>query len=294
MSVHLGITAYVWGAVHQDRLLLDCLAPAVAELRRQGLVRRFWLDRLDIRGPHVFALLGVPSEAAPGIAGRLEARLGEHLAAHPSTLEIAPERLARRHEETRGRRLCEVHRRPGFAANNSFEIFEHPARGYPFWLSAGLAGEDEMWDLLADLPLWTVGQLAARPGSPAMAAARRWIASVDRELRLAGHPPADYWRHHAASLIPDLFEGMGPEETAETLTRLAADVGDREPDLAQAWEETGPVWPGLPELIRLAVPAWPLLREIDHITVKQLGVPAVLEIPMVLYAWRRNAGAPSS
>jgi hypothetical protein len=294
VSVNLGIVVYAWGALHQDRLLLDGLAPLVAALRRQGLVRRFWLDRLDIRGPHVFAILTVPGEAAPEIAGRLEARLGEHLAAHPSSAVLSPEQLARRHGEARGRRLCEAHGRPGFAANNSFEVFEHPPRGYPFWLSADLAGEEELWDLAADLPLWSIRQLAARPGSPAMAAARRWTASVDRELRLAGAQPADYWLHHAPTLIPDLFEGMGPEERAETLTRLAADVGDKEPDLARAWEDVagaGPVWPGLPGMVRLVAPAWPLLREIDHIVLKQLGVPSVLQIPLVLYAWRRSAGA---
>lgn len=297
-TVNLGIVTYVWGALYQDRLMLECLAPAVVELRRQGLARRFWLDRYDARGPHLFAVLALPREAMPETAARLSDRLGDYLAAHPSSETLTPEQLARRHEETRQRRQCEVDGRPGFAPNNSFEIFEHPPRGYPFWLSARLAGEEDLWDLVADLTLWTIGRLADRPGSPAMAAALRWIASVDRELCLAGARPADYWLHHVPTLIPDLFAGMGPEEQSAALTGLAADVGDRNPAFAQAWEEVaevGPVWPGLPGMIRLILEGsaalsspWPLLREIDHCVLKQLGVPAVLQIPMTLYAWRRN------
>ncbi len=299
-QAHLGVVAYVWGARHQDRLLLECLAPAVTELRRQGLARGFWFDRFDVRGPHLFALLSVPREAAPEISTRLAARIGEHLAAHPSTTEHSPEHLAQRHEASRQRRQCEPDGRTGFGANNSFEIFEHPARGYPFWLSAGLPGEDELWNLVADLTLWTVGELAARPGTPALEAAQRWVASVTTELRRAGTQPADYWLHHAPTLIPDLFAGMPPEQRAATLTELAAGVGAHHPGLAAAWREAeaGPVWPGLPRIIGLVLAGsgggapWPLLREIDHTVLKQLGVPAVLQIPPVLYAWRRSAVDP--
>jgi hypothetical protein len=298
-TVHLGMVAYVWGTQHQDRLMLECLAPAVAELRRQGLARGFFLDRYDARGPHLFAVLTVPREAMREIAGRLAERLGNHLAAHPSSAALTPEQLARRHEETRGRRQCELDGRPGFAANNSFEIFEHPPHGYPFWLSAGLTGEEELWDLVADLTLWAIGRLAARPGSPAIAAALRWVASVSRELRLAGVRPTDYWLHHAPTLIPDLFQEMEPEERAATLTELAADVGATNPAFAQAWREVddaGPVWPGLPGMVRLILGGrtplpspWLLLREIDHSVLKQLGVPAALHITAALYAWRRSA-----
>ncbi len=296
MTVKLGIVIYLWGAPHQDRLLLECLAPAVVELRRQGLAGGFWFDRFDVRGPHLFAVVIVPREAVPEISSRLAGQLGGHLAAHPSTKVHQPEHLASRDGASRLRRQCEPDGRPGLGANNTFEIFEHPARGYPFALSAGLAGEDELWERVAGLTLWTIGQLAARPGSPALGAARRYMASVSGELRLAGARPADYWRYHIPTLLPDLFAGMSPEETDAALTRLSADVGAKHPDLARAWRDVaarGAVWPGLPGLIRqilgggLASP-WPLLREIDHCVLKQLGVPSVLQIPPALYAWRRG------
>jgi hypothetical protein len=298
-AVHLGLVAYVWGALHQDRLLVECLAPAVEELRRQGLARRFWVDRFDARGPHVFAVLTLPREAAPEIGGRLADRLGGHLAAHPSSVVLTADQLARRHQEVRQKRQCEVDGRPGFAANNSFEIFEHPPRGYPFSLSASLAGEEDLWDLVADLCLWAIGRLAARPGSPAMAAALLWAASMDRELHLAGVRPADSWRHHARTLVPDLFDRLGPEETDAALAELSTDVGTKNPAFGQAWQEvagTGPVWPRLPDLVRLLgvgpafPPDWRLLREINHTLLKQLGIPVALHLPLVLYAWRRIAG----
>lgn len=295
-ALTLGLVAYVWGASHQDRLLVECLAPAVAELRRHGLARRFWLDRFDARGPHVFAVLTVPGEAAPETARELAARLDRHLADHPSSTTLTPEQLGHRHRETRQRRQCAPDALPGFAPNNSFEIFEHPSGGYPFTLSAGFAREEDVWDLVADLTLWTIGHLAMRPGLPALAPARRWIASVDRELRLAGARPADYWRYHARSLLPDLLGKLDPEETDAVLAELAADVAN--PGLDQAWRETveaGALWPQLPLLVRLllggsgASSPWGLLREIDHALLKQLGLPSVLHIPLVLYAWRRNA-----
>ncbi|HEY3571441.1 MAG TPA: hypothetical protein VGP73_26175 [Thermoanaerobaculia bacterium] len=291
-TVRLAAVAYVWGAAHQDRLLLEQLGPAAGELRREGLLHGFFWDRYDARGPHLFAVLTIPEAAAPDVSGRLAARLAGHLADHPSPVELTPEQLARRHAETLGRRQCEADGRPGFAANNTFEILEHPPRGYPFRLSEGLAGEEELWRLAADLMLWTIGELAPRPGAPAAAAARRWTASVDRELRLAGVRTAEYWRYHAATLIPALA-GMGPEEEAAALAGMAARVGDRGGDLASAWREVaaaGPVWPGLPRLVRLAlgVGVWDLLREIDHATLKQLGLPVAFHIPQVLHAWRQG------
>ena len=302
--VNLGLVVYVWGALHQDRLLVECLAPAVEDLRHRGLAHRFWMDRFDARGPHVFSVLTLPRNAASEIAGELADRLGGHLASHPSSVALTTDQLARRHQALRQKRQCEVDGRPGFAANNSFEIFEHPLRGYPFSLSATRAGEEELWDLVADLSLWTIGRLASRPGSPAMAEAQLWTASMDRELRLAGVRTANYWRHHARTLLPDLFDGMGTEEADATLAELAMDVGTRNPAFARSWEEvasTGPVWPRLPDLLRLllgdnpALPTtWTLLREINHTLLKQLGIPVALHLPLVLYAWRRSAGLESA
>jgi hypothetical protein len=237
-------------------------------------------------------------EAAAEIGRRLADRLGGHLAAHPSSVVLTADQLARRHQEVRQKRQCEVDGRPGFGANNSFEVFEHPARGYPFSLGAGLPGEEEMWGLAADLSLWAIGRLEARPGSPAMAAALLWAASVDRELHRAGVRPADSWHHHARTLVPDLFGRMGPDETDAALAELSAEVGTKNPAFARAWQEvavTGPVWPRLPDLVRLVgvgptpPPSWSLLREINHTLLKQLGVPVALHLPLVLYAWRRSA-----
>lgn len=301
---NLGLAAYVWGALHQDRLLVECLAPAVGELRRQGLAHRFWFDRFDARGPHVFAVLTLPREAAPEAGDRLADRLREHLAAHPSSVALTEDQLAHRHRQVRGKRQCELDGRPGFAANNTFEIFEHPPRGYPFSLGASLSGaaEDELWRLLADLSLWSIGRLAAQPGKAAMAPALLWAASMDRELHRAGVRPADSWRHHARTLVPDLFDRLAPEETDAALAELSADVGTKNPAFGRAWQEvaaTGSVWQGIPDLLRLlgvapALPQdWRLLREINHTLLKQLGVPVALHLPLVLYAWRRSTSGES-
>ena len=60
---YLGLVAYCWGQEQQDRLLTECLKPAMEEWRSSGLTRRFWFDRFDARGPHVLGLLTTTPEA---------------------------------------------------------------------------------------------------------------------------------------------------------------------------------------------------------------------------------------
>ncbi|HKI01912.1 MAG TPA: lantibiotic dehydratase C-terminal domain-containing protein [Thermoanaerobaculia bacterium] len=292
-QVHLGAVVYVWGAAAQDRLLNRCLGPAAEELRRRGVASRFWFDRYDARGPHVFAVLTVRPERQEEISKALAGELRRFLDEQPSSEDLSPNRLAQLQSQTRGRLQCKLDGRPGIAANNSFEVFEHPWRGYPFHLSDGLPGEEELWELVSGLSLWTISRL----GPHARTATRLWTASVDREVRLADANTADYWRHHATTLLTPLSDGMSLEEQAAALDHLAKGVGALDPSFAEAWEETsttGPVWPGLPRLVGLSLgdserPArWSLFREIDHVTLKQLGLPVALHVPLVLYAWRNG------
>ena len=299
--VHIGAVVYLWGACHQDRFLLECLVPVVTELRRQGFIRGFLIDRYDARGPHIFTILTVPRAAAQETAARLATRFGNHLADHPSSELLTPEKLARRHTKTRLRQQCAVDGWPGFEANNSFEIFPNiRPGGYPFRLTSQLTREEKLWNLVTDLTFWTIDQLTARPGSPAMTAAWRWVASVEKELCLSGAHSADYWRYHIMTLLPDLFLGMRPEEETEALSLLASGAGGRAPAFLQAWQEVardGSAWPGLPSMVRIileggpVVPSpWPLLREIDHIVLKQLGVPTALQIPLASLLGGRAQG----
>ncbi|HEV2845701.1 MAG TPA: hypothetical protein VG477_12695 [Thermoanaerobaculia bacterium] len=287
----LGLVAYVWGRGPQDRLLVEWLGPEAARLRREGLATGFWFDRYDARGPHVFSLFTVPCSAREEILPRITQGLAAHLAAHPSREALSPERLEKLHAQTRGRRQCEADGWPGFAANNSFVTFDHPARGYPFWLSAAAPEEEEIWNQAAEASLWAISRLAAglRPLPPAV----RWVEGVDRALREAGEDPGAYWRHHVSTLLLAWDGEAGDED----LALLAEALGEgQKRTFARLWEEAERTADGAPPaapLVRLilAAPAerrWPLLREIDHVTLKQLGLPVILHAPLALYAWLRS------
>jgi hypothetical protein len=293
---HLGLVAYCWGMSEQSRLLASCLAPAVADLRGHGL-RRFWFDRFDARGPHVFALFTVPSERFEEVRNLLDSRLAAWLADHPCQVEITEEELIARHRACRGIALCEVDAEEGFAANNTVRFFEQPHDGYPFTFGRSLADPDQLWDLLDGLTAWMLDRLAREPGSTPTDAGVRWLASLAHILPRHFVAPEAYWHHHVASLIPNLQRAADDEEMVRRVTRA---LGERnEAALAAVWEGARPEplpWPDLPRLLDLLASAdsskgpgpKELLRMIVHIALKQLGVPIKLQRTLLLYGWKQN------
>lgn len=301
----LGLNVYHWGARQQDRLLVECLGPVVEECRQEGLVERFWFDRFDARGPHLFILLTLPGhdegvEAGEDeVARRVEVRLTSYLTAHPSSEVLSSERLAQLQGDLRGKALCSEDLRPGVAANNSYVLFTHDPQGYPFRLSAGLPFETELWRLLDDLARWGIQQIAAHPPGPPLAVAVRWAAGLDAALRAAGLAE-EYWRFHAMTLLLGLEERLAAEED-QVLGSLEGAVGEKNrATFSRLWAEHSPVpvWPHLSRLVALAAPEadaspagrrFQLLRETVHCGWKQLGVPVPLHIPLVLFAWSQSS-----
>jgi hypothetical protein len=295
---HTGCNVYFWGEREQDRLLVECLGPAAEELRGQGLADRFWYDRFDARGPHVFALFSGPDEAAPETGRRLAARLDAYLAERPSAV-VLEEELAARHAETRGKELCSADALPGLAGNNSYVLFEQPANGYPFAFAAGLENADEIWCLLDDLARAAVRQVASQPGTVPTGAAVRWIAGLDRELHRAGLA-GEYWRYHMTTLLLGMEERLATSEE-EVLDSVPRSLGNRNWEaFSRIWAEAPdrPLpWPHLPRLVDLALAESgrplrrriALLREAVHCFLKQLGLPVSRHIPLVLFAWHRAA-----
>jgi hypothetical protein len=293
----LGMNVYCWAWEAQNRLLAECLAPEVRGLCAEGLIRRFWFDRFDARGPHVFGLLTLPAEAFPEVSERLVARLDEHLAAHPSR-DLPRERLQEFHDATRNRKLCSADGLPGIAANNSYILFEHGSTAYPFSLSAGLPGEEELWQLLHDFSLWAVDWIAVRTDTRPISVAVRWAAELAGALRAAGQAAA-YWRYHASTLILGLKDRQVEAEVEGALPRA---IGEKNfAAFSRLWSEveaSGPVWPLTGRLVEVALTEagrpenrrFALLREVVHSGFKQLGLSVVLEIPLVLFAWHDSLG----
>lgn len=300
---HLGLAVYFWGRTPQNRLIAECLAPTARELLSAGLIEHFWFDRFDARGPHVFAVFTALPPSTAEVSRRVAERVGRYLAESPSREEMTAEQVAAHHAGCRGKVQCAADTYPGLAGNNTFFTFEHPPTGYPYWLLAGHPGERELLPLLGDLALWAIDQFAAQPDQTPTMAAIRWAAALDRELVAAGRKPADYWRYHATTLILPLAERLATAED-EVLRSLPASVGEKNRQMfARLWREVeagATPWPLVHRLAEIAAPApdaegtprqrWGLLREIVHITLKQLGVPVGLHIPLLLFAWSHNLG----
>lgn len=301
---HLGLNVYFWGSREQDRLLGECLGPLAGRLREQGRLEWFWFDRFDARGPHVFALFTVPPGEARDAARQIEEGVAEYLRLSPSPKSPPREDLERWHAECRGKAQSPADREPGIAANNTWLLFEHDPRDYPLWLTRGLAEEAELWSSVDELARWSIEQIARSPGSPPIGSAARWAAELDRALRPSGTGSAS-WRYHATTLLLPLKERLATEEAA-VLEALPAWIGEKNlAAFSRVWErvEGGAedITPGARRIAEIAnsLPAGPegprcrLLRETAHWVFKQLGLPVLLHIPLVLFAWSRNLGTPS-
>ena len=298
---HLGLVVYCWGLQEQSHLIVDCLAPAALELRRSGL-SFFWFDRFDARGPHVFALFGVPPDQIPAAQDLLARRVADHLdhlALHPSREDVTEADLLARHQACRGTAFCAIDARAGFGARNTFDFCPHPVdtHGYPFRLGRFVRQPERLWELMDDLAAWVTGELARSPDRTPTTAAVRWLASFAHALLRRDFRADEYWWYHASTMIR-LRPGAGGPEALDDITRA---VGARnEATFTRVWEEVAaepPSWPLLPQMIDLALETGepekihPLLREISHLTLRQMGLIAKLEVPLLLFAWKHSLTA---
>lgn len=293
------LNVYFWDFSDQNRLLTDCLGPAVQRLRDKGVLERFWYDRFDTRGPHVTLLLGGPENGREKVRARLTAVLDEYLTRAPSTLEIPQEELELRHRQCRGKHLTSLDLEPGFAPNNSYAFADDPEDAYVLKRLPGM-NADDLNDLLADQALWSIDQL--RRGG-VTATAIRWAAGLTAALEHAGADPVEFWRFYAASLVLPLRTAI-TEDNPAVIEGLPKLIGERNRAVFDAlWDdaiESAPVFPGMNELAILigAEPAnrrrTHFVRELIHAVLAQLDQYVRFRIPLSLYAWQRTLPEPAA
>jgi hypothetical protein len=301
-SAYLGVNVYCWSQPEQNFLLVECLEPAVRELCSDFGRTRFWFDRFDARGPHIVTLFTLPPGATGEAEARLRPRLETFLAAHPPSGTVSIEEAEQRHRSCRGAFLSYLDRGPDLVQQGVYTFFEHSPHSYPYLLTRGLRPEleDSVWDLLHELSLWTILQLATDPAGSPVRIAVLWLAAFERILRRLHPHPEGYWRFHASTLLFGLSKRL-QEDERQVLASLPSAVGEKNRKTFDAlWHEMerqGPRWLPLEELLAFLLreadsttldSPWRLLREIVHWTLKHLCLYVSAEIPLVLYAWQRN------
>lgn len=297
---HLALNVYRPGRAAQDRLLAECLAPAARALLDGGALDRFWYQRFDARGPHLFVLLSGTGAGLARARARLDADLAAWLAADPSTEAASDDELRALHAALRGKVLCALDAEPGFAPPDTWAWAPQPDDGYPMRLFAGTPDPEGLWRALTEVTLWSTTRLAG-----AADAAVRWIAAVDHALRRHGAPADAYWRHHAATLLTGMDERLREDE-ARVLAALPGVVGERNGrTFARIWaqvEADAAAWAPVDALVgRVLAPdartdasRRVLLRELNHSVLSQLGQPVRLHVPLVVYGWLRGLPAPAA
>lgn len=293
------LNVYFWDLPEQNRLMTECVGPAVGALRDGGALERFWYDRFDTRGPHVLVLLGGPEARAAEVRGRLSAALDDYLARAPSPRVIEREELELRHRQCRGKHLCSLDLLPGFEPNNSYRWADDPEDAYIMRRPPGMDGR-ALNPLLADQALWSIDRL--REGATT-ATAVRWAAGLTAALERAGADPAEVWRFYSASLVLRLRQAIAAEDPAvvDGLPRL---IGERNVAVFDGlWDrarDAAPVWPGM-GAVAACIAAQPpsperthFVRELIHAVLAQLDQFVRFRIPLSLYAWHRTLPRPAA
>ncbi|HEX2080632.1 MAG TPA: lantibiotic dehydratase C-terminal domain-containing protein [Longimicrobium sp.] len=293
------LNVYFWDFAEQNRLLTECVGPAVHALRGGGALEHFWFSRFDTRGPHLVLLLDPAASREEEVHAGLEAVLDAYLSRAPSTRVLDREELERRHAQCRGRHLCSLDLIPGVEPNNSYRWVDVPADALVLRSTPGMDAH-AVKALLTDQALWSVDQLRA---GGATATAVRWAAGLTAALERAGVDAATVWRAYASSLIPRFRDAIAAEDptVVEGLPRLIGPgnvaVFDRLWDPAQRAEA---VWAGMDALARAIAAATSVdertvfVRRFTHIVLAQLDQFVRFRIPLALYAWYRTLPQPAA
>jgi hypothetical protein len=295
----IGMNVYQWGSSHQNRLLVECVAPIAKELLQSGQADRFWFDRFDARGPHVLILLASSSDSVADPSGMVLERLQQYLTTYPSDEVYSDEEVARRHIETQGKVLCEADRLPGLAPNNSLCSFMHGWNDYPYGLMGQSSVADELWTAATRLACWSIERLAANQERLSVESAVQLLAAVEVGLGAAGLRASQLWRYHACTLLIGLdaqleadelsvlatLPALVGQENIKTLARVRDALGGGEDELSALVYPLVEFASGKAGWHPAHVKRW--LREIVHWTLKQLGLPVSLHLPLLLDAWHR-------
>lgn len=293
-QVNLAANVYCWDLEQQNRTLVSCLAPLLAELERSGTPCRLFFDRHDVRGPHLLLLLTVPSSARAAVGRLLAARLEAFLAGLEPPRTTAEEALLC-HQAIRGRTFAPPDRAEGLAEPGSFVLFEQPENDWPFAFAAALspAVRQAVWAGADRLARGVIERLAAGGGQIAVAQAALLVAAFDEAWGPADDRAA-FWRFYCGTFLPGLEEELARDP--DPLPRIEAGIGKNREVFDRVWaaRAKAAAWPEVELWVRALREGhredgrWRLPRELLHTTLKQIMLHPRTELPLAFYAWHRS------
>jgi hypothetical protein len=309
-TVALGFNVYLWGEESQNRFLSECIAPAVGSLCRDGVLERFWYDRMGTRGPHLFILIAVQSSLAPRFDGQLRSLITGYLEERPSTETLTTDEVLHIHEDMSGKVFCRPDMLEMLAENNTFLAFKQAEEEYPFGLIDDATYGCELWQSITNLYLWSLRCLQ-NCSAAALSKIASTFALLFNEVCFQDDAIAvDYWKYHSETLLLGLDRAPLDDETlAHVLPRLIGSKNlswlksfgemsnDRQASILNLTSEAGESLQTMKRYISMASEQYsqPLpraakivIREILHTFLKQLGLNVPQHIPIVLFLWLMN------
>lgn len=312
-SIALGFNVYLWGEDSQNRFLSECLAPVVEGLHREGVLERFWYDRMGTRGPHLFILIAVQRSLASQVDEQLRSVITGYLNRRPSTEVLTPSEVLRIHEDMRGKVFCQPDTLEILAENNTFHAFQQAEDEYPFFLIDKATPGFELWPCITNLHRWSLSCL--QQDAPARSKFAAIFALVFNEVCFQNDAIAvDYWKYHSETLLIGLDRAPLDDKTlAHVLPQLIrtrnlsalksyGDLlrGDRYQSILKLSNEARESVQTLKRYISVAskqgFQALPVtdkivVREILHVLLKQFGLSVPQHVPILLFLWLMSSEA---
>ncbi|MBZ5489575.1 MAG: hypothetical protein LAO76_01425 [Acidobacteriia bacterium] len=290
--VTFGLNAYYWGDPEQDFLLAEGLGPILREADLRWDLARIWYDRGTMRGPHIFCLLTSRSDQAAAAMEFLRAKIAVFIQRHPSNCPLTADQLAALHRDASGKAFCMADLAEGMAGNNELLVFfqENAEQHYPFRLCSDSRAE-AVWRAWKKAAFWILRQIESAESLEASAV---WfLLACDHLFFKTADARKEYWGRHIGTLIPNLDRHrLSGEHVQAMACRL---VSPQSMERIAAWREqisSADRPPQAEELLaiisqlqsQIAQPLGrdqALLRELIHVSLKQLGIHVVRQIPMI-------------
>jgi hypothetical protein len=291
--VTLGFNAYYWGTQEQNFLLAKSIGPLLKEADRRWSLARMWYDRSTMRGPHIFGLITIRRDQAAAATEFLQAEIGGFMARNPSACCLDARQIAALHRDASGKAFCKADLRKEMAGNNELLVFtqENAEQRYPFRLCNAPHAE-ALWQAWKQAAFWTLLQLQSPETLDA--AAVHFLLACDRLLLGGPESRKEYWAYHASTLVPNLdYCRMSGEHAKAMVDRLVSPQSmariaawreqmsssiETHPETRELFSAIGPLQRVITQPLERDQA---LLRELVHVSLKQLGIYIVRQIPMV-------------